>query len=235
VHRLSAVSLQATTDNQVYSYFQGPRRDSRLARLGVVYLCFMSLAHIVLCNYQTARVITYFDRFAAVLFTDFVRPRWSQTKGPRSTQWLFSLGTLIKLFITVPVLVFFSRRAYIIWNRSKVVLATCLLFDLIGLIGCSIRCVRSAVVSWVMLTDSISQGLKAPWGLGVVSNEEFYRWAPTLGEQVEKLRVMGNVAVSATFGTSSPSPSPDAGCWKPLQPALRPRTRNGLLRSRCVY
>lgn len=33
------------------------------------------------------------------------------------------------------IVLFFSRRAYIIWDRSKLVLVTCLLLDVIGVAG----------------------------------------------------------------------------------------------------
>ena len=61
------------TDPQVYYHFQRPRRDSRLERLGLIYLCFMCLVHLVMCNYQTSRIVSYSDQFTAVIFIDFVR------------------------------------------------------------------------------------------------------------------------------------------------------------------
>lgn len=71
---------------QVYRYFVQPRRDSTIARLGIMLLTALMLAHLVLCNYQTVQVISYHDRkVPVVLFRDWVRataPTARPSEGP---------------------------------------------------------------------------------------------------------------------------------------------------------
>ena len=59
---------------QVYRYFLQPRRDPPSARWGILFLTALLITHLVLCNYQTVRVIMYHDRkVPVVLFKDWVR------------------------------------------------------------------------------------------------------------------------------------------------------------------
>jgi hypothetical protein len=112
------------------------------------------------------------------------------------------LGLLVKVFITAPVLLFCTRRAYIIWNRSKIVLTICLSLDLASLVCWLVRCVLSPLPRMLghQLTCSIAEGLEAPWGLGPLTDDDYYIWSGRIFAKIIKFRKTGLIAVCTQLG-----------------------------------
>ena len=59
---------------QTYHYFYQPRRDTRLARLGVMWIAAIVVIHLGLCTYQNISLIKFSDQYARRLYIDWVRP-----------------------------------------------------------------------------------------------------------------------------------------------------------------
>jgi len=83
-----------------------------------------------------------------------------------TSQWLYQLSYLLFVLAACPILLFFTHRAYIIWDRSKLVLSLCLLF---------------IAPAFVLGITSSALGLVAPWGLDPLSNAQFVEWSSTFG------------------------------------------------------
>jgi hypothetical protein len=87
------------------------------------------------------------------------------------TQWLYQLSYLIFILTACTILLFFTKRAYIIWDRSKFVLFLCLSF---------------IIPAFVLGITSAALGMVAPWGLQPLSNDEFLEWSPFFGALIHK-------------------------------------------------
>jgi len=98
------------------------------------------------------------------------------------SQWLYQLSYLLFILTCTPILVFFTHRAYIIWDRSRLILFICLSFILpagvLGLVNASLA-------------------LRAPWGIKPLTNEQFLQWTPTFVEQYTKSHIVYIVTILA--------------------------------------
>lgn len=81
-----------------------------------------------------------------------------------------------------PILVFFTHRAYIIWDRSRLILFLCLSFILVA-------CILGIV--------NASLALRAPWGLKPLTNEQFLAWTPAFLDQYTKSHIVYIVTILA--------------------------------------
>ena len=120
----------------MYRYFNQSRRDTRLARLGVIWIAIMSLFQAGICNFQAAQLIIHQPRFTAVAFFDHVSLTHVVSQSRKVThdavKWLFQLEILIFTLVQGPIQLLWTRRAYMIWDRSRLVLGICLFFVAIG-------------------------------------------------------------------------------------------------------
>ena len=97
-------------------------------------------------------------------------------------QWLYQLSYILFIVTCTPILLFFTHRAYIIWDRSRLIPFICLSFILAA-------CVLGIV--------NASLALRAPWGLKPLSNEDFLRWTPAFLEQYTKSHIVYIVTILA--------------------------------------
>lgn len=167
---------------QVYHYFYQPRRDSTLARWGIAQVSLTAMAGVVLSNYQTSRLISFNERYIAVFYLDWVGTGVVPSTSRLTGQWLYQLSYLFYMFTALPVLLFFTHRAYMIWDRSTTVLIVCL------------TCI---VPTFVLGVTSASLGLRAPWGIEPLTNEEFKFWAPTYVKLLFQTQKLYQASVTA--------------------------------------
>ncbi|CAD6578759.1 MAG: hypothetical protein TREMPRED_002263 [Tremellales sp. Tagirdzhanova-0007] len=126
-----------------YHYFTRSRRDTRLARLGVIWIAILSLVQVAICNLQAAQLVIYQPRFTAVAFFD---------------HWLFQLEVLILTLVQAPIQLLWTRRAYMIWDRSRLVLSICLFF---------------VAVNCIFTLTAAALGITQTWMIRSMSNYEF--------------------------------------------------------------
>ncbi|ORY25164.1 hypothetical protein BCR39DRAFT_306025 [Naematelia encephala] len=132
----------------VLRYFRGPKRDNPLGRIGIVVIMVLVCIQIFLCNSQMYRLVHYYSDYARTFLLDW---------------FLFNVEGMIYSIVVCSVLFLYAWRAYLVWDRNKIVLyGTMPLLGaqlLVGL-GCGIY------------------GMAVPWPLRLMSDDEFNSWIP---------------------------------------------------------
>ena len=92
---------------------------------------------------------------------------------------------LFNATLYAPILMFFVRRAYFIWDRQRVVLISGYTIVSASFVMAVIAWVLSSIRGSVALIDRAGSGLRTPWdGFGLKSNEEFAQGIAAFGEMM---------------------------------------------------
>jgi hypothetical protein len=125
---------------QVIRYFSQPKRDPTWGRIGVVWSIFIALLNAITGNIQNGLMIMNQDNFISSALRDRVSTveylllhhpaphiyTCCDNSEVDAMQYFFQLEMLWVNLIHVPVLVLFTRRAWVLWDRRKIVLVVCL-------------------------------------------------------------------------------------------------------------
>ena len=121
-YRVSDSYPQADRPQTRIYFFTHP--TSRWARLGIAWIVFVLVICLLFAVLQQSMAIRFSDRFTAWQYQDFVSNPINVRRTIRlaDRQFFFKIQVLLNSLIYAPVLLFFLRRAYHIWDRRRAVL-----------------------------------------------------------------------------------------------------------------
>lgn len=122
-------------------------------------------------------------------------------------EWLINFEFLNATIVSLPIHVYFVRRACLLWNRSIWVWWPCIVLTAVAHILFGTRYVSLPLSSNLCQAygpdDSCLMGLHAPWGFKLLSDTEIMRWLPVFGDQVWQTWPVRLAGVYSLLGEST--------------------------------